>query len=182
MSNMARAKQIDLVLSSKLANMSFVLTCLVVLIHIPAAKNGMLINDFVLRFIKGDQGLSSIAVPLFFVISGFFLGRHIYEEGWYCKAIASRARTLVIPFFILNAIWFPIQLGVHYIGVLYFGANDTSPAMQISFYNIVRQLGMLPWGGNAVIGLWYVRSLFYLVVASPIFAYFIRKRGGGGGG
>ncbi len=161
------------IVSSKIRNLSFVLTCLVVLIHTPGIQNGMIINDFILRYIAGGMGISCIAVPLFFVISGYFLGKHVSDDRWYFKAVSSRVRTLVIPFFLLNAIWLPVYLGIHYIGVVYFGAGQTSSGMEVSIFNIIRLLGLLPWGGNVVVGLWYLRALFYLILFSPILVYII---------
>lgn len=160
-------------LSNKLLNMGFVCACLVVLIHVPDVEVGMFANDFVFKWIK--NGVSMIAVPVFFVMSGFLLGRHIYEERWYINAIKSRIRSLVIPFFVLNLIWLPIFFFFHYIGVRYFGADDSNRSMDFTLYNVLNGLGFVPWGGNAVVGLWYVRALFYLVLLSPAFAWVVKK-------
>lgn len=81
-------------LSDKIANMSFVCACLVVMIHTPFSVGT--IDQFVKYWIGG--GVASAAVPIFFIISGFFLGQHINEDGWYGRAVKKRIRTLVIPF------------------------------------------------------------------------------------
>ena len=162
-------------LSNKIANMSFVCACLVVLIHVPGERTGWFLNDFVYTWVK--HGLTLIAVPVFFIISGFFLGRHLDEVGWYQKAIKSRIRTLVIPFFALNLLWLPIFFVSHYIGVRYFGADDSNRAMDFTVMNILYWSGLLPWGGGCVVAIWYVRTLFYLVLLSPVLACFLRKGG-----
>lgn len=162
-------------LSNKIANMSFVCACLVVLIHAPGFKTGWLPNDFIYTWVK--HGLTMIAVPVFFIISGFLLGRHINEIGWYCRAIKSRIRSLVIPFFALNLLWLPIFFLSHYIGVRYFGADDSNRAMDFTVMNILYWAGFLPWGGGCVGALWYIRALLYLVLLSPVLAHFLSKGG-----
>ena len=114
-------------------------------------------------------------MPIFFIISGFFLGQHINEDGWYGRAVKKRIRTLVIPFFALNLFWWPVKYGMHYVGVRYFGMNGTNPNEDITLYNFFYYTGLLPWGGDCVVGLWYVRALFYLVISSPILVWLITK-------
>ena len=168
-----QVEKISQPLSNKLANMGFVCACLVVLIHVPDVEIGMFVNDFVFQWFK--RGVAMIAVPVFFVMSGFFLGRHINEEGWYAKAIKSRIRTLVVPFFTLSLLWLPVFFFFHYIGVRYFGADDSNRSMDLTIYNVLHGLGVFPWGGNVVVGLWYVRALFYLVLLSPCLAWVVKK-------
>lgn len=155
-------------LSNKIANMGFVCACLVVCYHAPT--NGM----FITTWIKGVLG--KIAVPVFFVISGFLLGVHVNEDGWYRDAIRKRVRTLVIPFFALNILWFPIKYGIHFIAVRWFGASDASNSMNLTLYNFFYYTGILPWGDNVVVGLWYVKALFILVCISPLLVFLTRRR------
>lgn len=158
-------------LSDKIANMSFVCACLVVMIHTPFSVGT--IDQFVKYWIGG--GVASAAVPIFFIISGFFLGQHINEDGWYGRAVKKRIRTLVIPFFVLNLFWWPIKYGIHYVGVRYFGMDGSNPNEDVTLYNFLYYTGILPWGGNCVTGLWYVRALFYLIAASPLLVWFVKK-------
>ena len=78
-------------LSNKIANMGFVCACLVVLIHSPMFGN----VGFVTYLLKNF--LVRIAVPAFFMISGFLLARHCGEEGWYCREVCKRVKTLLVP-------------------------------------------------------------------------------------
>ena len=153
-------------LSNKIANMGFFCACLVVIIHIPASPLTAFVRD----------NISIVAVPVFFVISGFLLGRHFNSDEWYQQALRRRIKTLVVPFFLLNLIWLPLKFGIHWCGVQYFGANASMRCMDISFYNVIHGLGLLPWGGNVVPGLWYVRILFYLILVSPLFAAIVKHR------
>ena len=170
-------KMIDITadVSNKLRNISFICALLVVLIHVPSIENGLWVNDFVSQWIK--NGLSIIAVPVFFMVSGFLLGRHIDEKGWYVKAVKKRYKNLVIPFFVLNILFYPIFVLFHFIGVKYFGADGSNRIMEFTLPNALYLMGFIPWGGNAIVTLWYVRALFYLLLISPVLVWVI-KRGG----
>lgn len=161
-------------LSNKIANMSFVCACLVVCIHVPDVKVNFLDVAF---SVLVKQGLSIIAVPVFFVIAGYFLGRHVGEDHWYAIAVKKRIKTLLVPFFVLNLIWFPVKYGVHYVGVRWFAADASSTAMELTLYNFLYYCGILPWGGNVVTGLWFVRALFYLIIISPVIVWMLRRWG-----
>lgn len=120
-------------------------------------------------------GVASVAVPIFFIISGFFLGQHINEDGWYGRAVKKRVKTLVIPFYVLQILWFPIFYGVHYVGVKYMGADGSDCSMDFTWFNFFFQTSIIPWGGTIVLGLWYVKALFLLVLISPILVYIAKK-------
>ena len=165
--------EISTEVSNKIRNISFICALLVVLIHVPPIENGLWFNDFVSYWVK--HGLSIIAVPVFFIISGFLLGKHVNEQGWYGKAVKSRIKSLVIPFFVLNILYYPVFVLFHYIGVKYFGADGSNRIMDLTLSNALYLMGFFPWGGNAIGPLWYVRALFYLVLISPIFVWVIKK-------
>lgn len=165
--------EISTEVSNKIRNISFICALLVVLIHVPPIENGLWLNDFVLHWIK--EGLSMIAVPVFFIISGFLLGKHINEQGWYGKAVKSRIKSLVIPFFVLNILYYPVFVLLHYIGVKYFGADGSNHIMDLTLPNALYLMGCFPWGGNAIGPLWYLRALFYLVLISPVLTWGIKK-------
>ena len=160
-------------LSSKISNVSFVCACLVVFIHVSSVKMDLRLSNFIFEWIQTE--MTGVAVPLFLIISGLLLGRHINEEGWYRRAIISRVKSLVVPFFMLNLLWFPVICLIHYIGARYFGADGSNDRIHFTFYNFIYGVGLIPWGGGVVVGLWYVRALFYLVLLSPLFAWFIRR-------
>ena len=45
----------------------------------------------------GAHGLGKIAVPFFFLASGYFLAGHLDEDGWYGRKVKKRVFSLVIP-------------------------------------------------------------------------------------
>ena len=155
-------KQLDRSLSCKISNMGFLCACLVVLIHCPVSQTHFWHIEFFLK-----TKLTMIAVPCFFMISGFMLARHISEERWYIDAVKKRIRTLLVPLLVLDALWFPIKYGVHYIGVSRFGADGSAEVMRLTLHNVLSGIGIIPWGHTVVIGMWYIKALFLLVVVSP---------------
>lgn len=164
--------KIDSALSNKIANMSFVCAVLVVLIHVWPSYEGDPILSFVWKWVV--RGVADIAVPVFFVISGFFLGLHTEDSHWYSQAVQKRIWTLVVPFYVLNILWFPVKYGIHYVGVHWFGAV-ADPTMEFTWMNFLLTTSILPWGWNVVLGTWYIKALFFLVLLSPVFVWIVRK-------
>ncbi len=143
---------------NKIEVMSFICACLVVFIHssfYPTEK-----YSWGIYFIK--NGIATTAVPFFFFISGFFLGFHVDEKCWYRKACKKRFFTLVIPYFIWNAV--PPILGI----AMTLAANITG------HYPLTRNLSAISWNFGlfsldmpALFPLWYIRTLIILVILSP---------------
>ena len=57
-------------ISNKIAAISFICTCLVVLIHVPVPSGQLSPGWFLSKLFS--YGICLISVPIFFVISGFF--------------------------------------------------------------------------------------------------------------
>ena len=155
---------LDKQLSNKIASMGFVCACLVVLMHSPAS-DGYCLAVYLLKDI-----LSMIAVPVFFIISGFLLARHCREDGWYKREVIKRIRTLLVPLWSLCILWLPIKYGIHHFGVLYCGADDSAGVMRLTWWNVLD----IPWGHAVVVGMWYVKALFLMVVLSPFLFRLVR--------
>lgn len=155
--------------SRKIENMSVLSALLVVCIHISA--NG--IDGFGQYVWPWFPGLiMRMAVPFFFVASGFFLAGHIDESGWWRSALRKRVSTLLMPYVVLNMVWFVVKYSIHWYGVLKFGAHaDTLPFE----WTLPLTIFGLPPGGPVLGPLWYVRNLILLVVLSPLMVYVVRK-------
>lgn len=157
--------------SHKLANMSFLCAILVVCIHIQHPGG---CEFWLIRWVS--EGLSQIAVPFFFAMSGYVLLNHLDDKEWWRNAIRKRIKTLVVPFFCINLLWWPIFYGFHAIGVRYFCADDTNRLMDITVVNFLRGINILPVFGRPVLGvLWYVRALLLLVLTAPMFVWLMRR-------
>lgn len=155
--------QISQELSNKISNMSFVCALMVVFIHLNFGENPTPTMRVVERVIDG--GFCRIAVPFFFVVSGFFLGRHCAEEGWWKRAVLKRFRSILVPF----ALWAILSQLVAM--PLAFCANKMagrSLLANIPLFNshIVDVLGLNLFHYPTLVPLWYLRSLFIFVLLS----------------
>ena len=161
-------RKIDEYLSNKLANMSFVCSILIVCIHttIECEDTGSFLWVFKNYFTLG--GIVSIAVPFFFIASGFFLVGHMDEKGWYKDAVIKRMKTLGIPYAFWNIFYFVFTLSL-----IVVGAKINIPFGDINKYQmtpvrIVEIFGLNPFVTPELPFLWYVRALIIFVVISPL--------------
>ncbi len=160
------AGQISPEVSNKLSNISFVCACLVVMIHYPHGE-GLVLNAFYHVF---PGAFSRMAVPCFFLISGFLLS--CSDEGWWKRAVVKRVKSLLVPYFVLNslfAVWKVFQIHC---------ANHVAYGELLSVGKIVEMFGVFPNGIIAVGPLWYLRTLFLFVLLSPVLVWLVRKARG----
>ena len=99
------------------------------------------------------------AVPWFFFASGFWYAQ---SERSYAEQVSRRVRTLLFPYFLWNAIWFPILFCAAWLGSRYFHAPDS---ITLEIPCLVRCLGLDPTAWPALVPTWYLRALFVAVVA-----------------
>ena len=112
-------------------------------------------------------GIATVAVPCFFVISGFLLAGHMCDEGWYKIEVAKRIRTLVVPSYIWIAIRVAFLSGIILIANV---AAHKPPLTNIRYgiNDIISWLGFNPYSQPGLGVLWYVRALLMFVLISPI--------------
>ena len=147
----------------KIKNMGLLCACLVVGIHVdwhPASGNICWFLHHVIR-----RGVCLIAVPYFFVVSGFFLAKHFEETNWWCTEVKKRLRTLVIPFYACTALYIvlttPLTIVADHLAGRSFGTN------LIWLHDWVWTLG-LDFAKPTMTPLWYVRWVVVLVVLSGV--------------
>ena len=99
------------------------------------------------------------AVPWFFFASGFWYAQ---SERSYSEQVRRRVRTLLVPYFLWNVIWFPILFCADWLGSRYFQAPNN---VSLSIPCLVRCLGLDPTDWPALVPTWYLRALFVAVVA-----------------
>jgi len=147
--------------SRKLSNMSFLCAIFVVMIHCGEPKIQGSISWYLSQFIF--NGIAGVAVPFFFLISGYFIGQHNIEEGEYQTELQKRFRSLVIPFFFWNTAFWAFGL------VLTLGANILHGTSLTRNLNVTWDYNLTGFGLSTCLGpLWYVRTLVILVVISPL--------------
>jgi len=128
----------------------FAMGC-VVAHHVPLLPNG---------------GILKFGVPWFFFASGFwmggkFIGCYGNAASVWKQECARRVRTLIVPYFLWNLIWFPILFAANWIGWRYCGVERVVDG---SFGCVARCLGFSVWQMPALVPTWFLRSLFVVSV------------------
>lgn len=154
-------------LSAKIANIAFVCAILVVTIHATRPLSSDLAGRVLWNLTRG--GVSRIAVPFFFVFSGYFLARHFGKPGWWGEQMARRVRTLLVPYCIWSAIVF-IQV------ILVDGIAPWYDIRTLRGFTRVTGLNLcaMPLFG----AMWYVRALLLFALVSPVLFLVVRKTRG----
>ena len=144
-------------LSGKFKLISLICTIMVVYrhAHTMQAFGGNIYNNWYLySFIgHGFTYITSIAVPYFFLISGFFFFKQSYYiRNNYKKMLIKKVKTLFIPFIIWNIIaFFPLWI---------YGMTDIE-----TWWVFIVKLLHSDFNGP----LWYVRTLMLLMFLSPLY-------------
>jgi len=170
---MSGVNKISEALSAKMANMSFACACMIVLFHAtPAPQTGSF--AWWICHLLGREGICMIAVPWFFLSSGFFLAGHLGEcEGWWKHEVVKRIRSLVIPFYIWMVVAVLFGITIWYMKVHVFHMQVKSSPFSLSPEMFILKIsGLHPVEDIGV--LWYLRCLFGLVLISPILYWLLR--------
>ena len=125
------------------------------------------------------HGVARLAVPAFFLISGYFFFYHLKEwnKTVYAEKLRKRVSTLLIPYLLWNGI--PI-LGIILVRLL-IGMNSGDSLNSIKEFG--DSVGWLRafWDSGITKGhpfdvpLWYVRDLMVCCVCSPVIFFLVRR-------
>lgn len=133
--------------SNKIKNMGFLCALLVVVQHIPQSG-----------WIERMGAQTQIAVPFFFIVSGYFFVKDADSKDWWTKTMAKRLHTLLIPYLFICLSWF---------GFMTLIRGETS--------NLLAASGLNLCACPAVAPLWYVRALLLYMVIAPVVYLFVAK-------
>lgn len=116
--------------------------------------------------------LATIAVPTFFVISGFLLYNTVERFNFetYRNKIKRRFHSLIVPY----VTWNVIALLILLTGSL--AAGSDSGFAKIDWTEKVGSV-LLPLGNPPDFPLWFIRDLIYLVMLSPVIYWIINRIG-----
>ena len=142
-------------ISSQLSTVTFVATVLVVMCH---CDDVMASKDGIVRYLGGV--FTDANVANFFFLSGFFLARHFGEDGWWKKSFLSRLRSLGVPYFA----WCVVYLGLY---CLIWCLGFYQPPEGMFGFRSVFGVGLLT--PPIDFALWYIKTLFYFIIVSPLF-------------
>ncbi len=116
-----------------------------------------------------SQGLTRMAVPIFFLMSGFLLFQN-FNLLTYKNKISKRIYTLLIPYFF----WTTLTILIFFIlqsipGVSHFFNNTFIKDLPI------KELFIKLWVNPQNYPLWFLRDLILLTILSPLIFYFIKN-------
>lgn len=157
--------------SYKIRNLSFVSTILVVILH---AYNFELnesnnIYDFIQSFIS--HGIATIAVPIFFMISGFlFFYKFEPSISNWIRKYKSRFKSLFIPYIVWCTSWMII---LYLIQLLPMGKSLFSNMVLSEFSP--QEIFKYTYRYPIAFQLWYISALIECVIISPVIYYVIKK-------
>ncbi len=164
--------------SQRLSILRFPLIVGVVFIHAYATNIGLsggsigiVQNNFITDFIRNviSQGFARTAVPLFFLMSGYFFFLDFDPSiKMYFKKIKDRIRTLLIPFLLWNcATLFLISIAQVIPATQSFFSGVNSQIASYTVFEYIRNifgLGKEPIAGH----FWFIRDLMLIVLLTPI--------------
>ena len=191
----------DNILSKTISYLRFPLTVGVVLIHFNMGKGlsvhgieyGLNNPEWFFYLTKlCSEILPSIAVPLFFLISGFLFFYHTdFDRQAYFKKLRSRARTLLLPYILWNVIsivWQGVRV-IPGLSKIFPNAHEiqidwSASALLNVFWNNKADILVHPATDvidpnmyPACVPMWYVRELILMVLLAPAIYYLIKKSG-----
>lgn len=166
--------KIDSYNSKKIKVLSFVLILLVLYIHsfYNEAIDTRLASS--VQTFVGGGGIAIVAVPMFFVISGFLFFNNIGNVKNCFPKIKKRASSLLVPYLIWNCVfvlWYVVLQNLPGIG----GMINSDMLTQIfagSFIEGIDAMFVAP----AAFQLWFLRDLIIIVMLSPLL-YLLLKYG-----
>lgn len=159
--------------SQKIKNMSLLCAAFVVSIHI-GLPGELGASTWLLHQLTVD-GISRIAVPFFFLVSGFFLAGHIGENEWWKKEVLKRIPSLVIPFFFWSFICIASSIPLSIIADIISHRPFGTSIYVAHADNWLRIFGFDMTDYPILVPLWYVRCLFFFVLVSPLVAAGVRR-------
>ena len=169
--------------SWRLQTLRFPLACLVVWIHAHepaiqfASGSSPLVLPWGYRWLVETlfNDMARVAVPLYFIFSGYLLFLRSGEGGWrWGEAVGHRLTRMVGPYLVWNTLFLAVMMGGRWIpGVRnYFSARSPS-VQELSVGQILDQwLGI--HGHPADVPLWYLRDLAFLLVLSGAIVWVLR--------
>ena len=170
--------------SQVINTMRFPLITLVVLFHLYPPEE-VITSQYtsynIISTFFSANGIARLAVPTFFLISGYFFYYHLnkWDNSVYTSKIRKRIKTLLTPYLLWNGIpIFGIILVRFVIGLKDGTSLDKIQEFgdSISWIRVFWDSGELK-GHPFDVPLWYIRDLMVCSICSPIIYYLIRKTG-----
>lgn len=161
--------------SQKIRNMSLLCVILVVSIHIEWPKEPLSGGWYIHHVLK--DGYAKIAVPFFFVVSGFFLAQHFDEKGWWGREVRKRLKSLVVPFLIWSALSVVTVVPRSVFADIIAHRPLGNSVFVVHGSNWLRVFGLDLTDYPIHVPLWYLRCLFFFVLTGALLAWGVKTLG-----
>ena len=156
--------------SLRISMVSFIAAILVVSIHIPITSTRGC--SWFLEHLIGTY-IAQIAVPFFFVVTGYFLGVEKTDSVvlGYSTAIRKRVQTILLPYLF----WCIVLCCSMNLIVVLANVFHSKPLMRNVDFNFFHVFG-LSWRVNPPQPLWYLRAIMFYLLILPIFRLLSRTK------
>lgn len=161
--------------SVRLSKLGFVAALMVVCIHAPAIDSCPTwgLSWWFVTFFQ--NGLCRVAVPLFFMISGYLIFGRYGGRVEYWRLLTKRWRSIVVPFLIWSTLWFVLG---RLLNVVANAQHHRSLwPICLSFHGCCVAFGLDPFNKPLYYPFWYLRTLILFVLLSPIIERIVSKCG-----
>jgi peptidoglycan/LPS O-acetylase OafA/YrhL len=161
-------------LSNRISNMSLLCALMVVVLHMAGSPVVGHPTWWTHRIF--GVGFFGIAVPFFFLVSGFFVESRYLAGGSYGQIVRKRVRTLLVPFLIWNLLYAAFVLGT--ICVVDLTAHrPIGTNIPVTGWHWLSLLGLYPFSEPYLGPTWYIRGLLLIVLVSPLLRVLLTKSG-----
>ena len=157
--------------SSVVLALRFPLMILVLLIHsLPTDSNGIGGDTFLYIGTLVKELFTRVAVPAFFVFSGYYAlkGHNLEQWGTYKTELRKKVRTLILPYLLWNVLYLLLLVGKTQLS-LALGSTPKDP-----FVFEWTRLHEYLWTDCLDYPLWFIRDLIVLTLISPLIHFALR--------
>ena len=155
-------------ISKVIAFLRYPLIILVVFIHVPRIIGGGGVYDYISILMSGQ--ISGIAVPSFFMISGFLFFENGFNRKTYLSKLKKRLYTLLIPYLIWNAVYILVVV-VPNLTHFNYTVGNVIACFWDCHYSFIHSSSHSPMD----FPLWYVRDLMCCTLISLLLYWGIKR-------
>ena len=158
---------------SRMANMAVVCAVIVALSHVGYNTSVGSVGWWFVRLTC--CGICCLAVPFFFMVSGYFLSRHFDESGWWHRESRKRLVSLVVPYLVWSLAFF-LFARIGSAAMHAAAGKGFWVALRFPVAKLPHVLGVRLDATPMLVPLWYVRALVFIVLLSPALAWISRRK------